>query len=210
MPSGIAESAVREIAASLAVLLAEVFALYLKTENFHWHVSGPHFRSIHLLLDKQASDLLAITDPIAERARAIGGNRLRSIGHIARLQRLVDNELPNSVQITGRWRSGCGQPTNSVKKGETSPLQACWKTGLTRLNEGLGSCSSPRDDVGMSFWSAVRLAPPVGQGPAISGIMGSSRRRRSPYISCRIRPPARATCRRTPSMSLCPLISNPS
>ncbi|HWL14392.1 MAG TPA: DNA starvation/stationary phase protection protein, partial [Opitutus sp.] len=73
-------------------LLADVFALYLKTKNFHWHMSGPHFRDYHLMLDEQASELLALIDPIAERARRIGGTTLRSIGHIAREQRLADND----------------------------------------------------------------------------------------------------------------------
>ena len=72
---------------ALKALLADIFALYLKTKNFHWHVSGPHFRDYHLLLDDQAGQILATTDPIAERVRKLGGTTLRSIGHIARLQR---------------------------------------------------------------------------------------------------------------------------
>ena len=77
---------------SLNRLLADCFALYLKTKNFHWHVSGPHFRDFHLLLDEQAAELFAMTDPIAERVRKIGGQTLRSIGHVARLQRVLDND----------------------------------------------------------------------------------------------------------------------
>jgi starvation-inducible DNA-binding protein len=73
-------------------ILADVFALYLKTKNFHWHMSGPHFRDYHLLLDEQADQLYAMTDPIAERIRKTGGSTLRSIGHIARLQRIEDND----------------------------------------------------------------------------------------------------------------------
>jgi starvation-inducible DNA-binding protein len=73
-------------------ILADVFALYLKTKNFHWHMSGPHFRDYHLLLDEQADQLYAMTDPIAERIRKLGGTTLRSIGHIGRLQRVVDND----------------------------------------------------------------------------------------------------------------------
>ena len=88
----IAPEAVGNIAAALTALLADVFALYLKTKNFHWHMSGPHFRDYHLLLDEQGQQLFAITDDIAERARKIGGTTLRSIGHIARLQRLQDND----------------------------------------------------------------------------------------------------------------------
>src|SRR5574341_680587 len=73
-------------------ILADVFALYLKTKNFHWHVSGPHFRDYHVLLDEQADQLYAMTDPIAERIRKVGGSTLKSIGHIARTQRVLDND----------------------------------------------------------------------------------------------------------------------
>jgi starvation-inducible DNA-binding protein len=82
----------KDIGAALNVLLADVFALYVKTKNFHWHVSGPHFRDFHLLLDEQADQIYAIGDPIAERVRKIGGTTIRSIGHIARLQRVLDND----------------------------------------------------------------------------------------------------------------------
>jgi starvation-inducible DNA-binding protein len=82
----------REISGALNILLADVFALYMKTKNFHWHVSGPHFRDFHLMLDEQADQIYAIGDPIAERVRKIGGTTIRSIGHIARLQRVLDND----------------------------------------------------------------------------------------------------------------------
>ena len=82
----------QSIAASMNAVLADVFALYIKTKNFHWHLSGPHFRDYHLLLDEQADQLYAMTDPIAERIRATGGTTLRSVGHIAKLQRLRDND----------------------------------------------------------------------------------------------------------------------
>jgi starvation-inducible DNA-binding protein len=81
-----------EIGGSMTAILADVFALYLKTKNFHWHMSGPHFRDYHLLLDEQADQLYAMTDPIAERIRKVGGTALRSIGHIARTQRILDND----------------------------------------------------------------------------------------------------------------------
>ncbi len=84
--------ATRDISAALGGLLADVFALYLKTKNFHWHMSGPHFRDYHLLLDEHGDQLFAMTDPIAERARKIGGTTLRSIGQIARQQRIADND----------------------------------------------------------------------------------------------------------------------
>ena len=85
-------AATKDIAGALNALLADVFALYLKTKNFHWHMSGPHFRDYHLLLDEQADQLHAMTDPIAERVRKVGGSTLRSIGHIARIQRVLDND----------------------------------------------------------------------------------------------------------------------
>jgi starvation-inducible DNA-binding protein len=91
-PTDLAASATRDIAAAMNGILADVFALYLKTKNFHWHMSGPHFRDYHLLLDENADQLFAMTDPIAERIRKIGGLTLRSIGHISRTQRVLDND----------------------------------------------------------------------------------------------------------------------
>jgi starvation-inducible DNA-binding protein len=85
-------NAVQDIAAAFNVLLADMFALYLKTKNFHWHMSGPHFRDYHLLLDEQSDQIFAVTDAIAERVRKLGGTTLRSIGHIARVQRIFDND----------------------------------------------------------------------------------------------------------------------
>jgi starvation-inducible DNA-binding protein len=91
-PSDLGSNARRDIAGALNVILADAFALYIKTKNFHWHVSGPHFRDYHLMLDEMAEQILASTDDIAERARKIGGTTIRSIGHIARLQRVLDND----------------------------------------------------------------------------------------------------------------------
>ena len=91
-PSAFPSNAVKELSAALNVTLADVFALYLKTKNFHWHMSGPHFRDYHLLLDEQADQLYAMTDPIAERIRKVGASTLRSIGDIARTQRVLDND----------------------------------------------------------------------------------------------------------------------
>ncbi len=85
-------AATKDISAALAALLADVFALYMKTKNFHWHMSGSHFRDYHLLLDEQSDQIFAMTDPMAERARKVGGTTLRSIGHISRLQRVADND----------------------------------------------------------------------------------------------------------------------
>ena len=86
------EDATRDIGAALNGLLADTFALYLKTKNFHWHMSGPHFRDYHLLLDEQSDQIFAMTDPIAERVRKLGGLTIRSIGQIARTQRIADND----------------------------------------------------------------------------------------------------------------------
>ena len=91
-PSGLTANATRDISGALTTLLADVFALYIKTKNFHWHVSGPHFRDYHLLLDEQGDQLFGITDDIAERVRKIGGTTLRSTGQISRLQRVLDND----------------------------------------------------------------------------------------------------------------------
>ena len=93
--TGFEADAAREIAAAMNGILSDVFALYIKTKNFHWHISGPHFRDYHLLLDEQAGQLYAMTDPIAERVRKIGGATLKSIGQIARTQRVIDNDAPH-------------------------------------------------------------------------------------------------------------------
>ena len=90
-PTDLDEAAVKAVSATLNGLLADAFALYLKTKNFHWHVSGPHFRDYHLMLDEQAADIFAATDDMAERVRKIGGTTLRSIGHIAKLQTVIDD-----------------------------------------------------------------------------------------------------------------------
>jgi starvation-inducible DNA-binding protein len=89
---GFSPEDVKNLSSVLNAVLADVFSLYLKTKNFHWHMSGPHFRDYHLLLDEQATQIFAISDDIAERVRKIGGTTLRSIGHIARLQRINDND----------------------------------------------------------------------------------------------------------------------
>ncbi len=91
-PTDLPARAVKDIAGAMNAILADVFALYLKTKNFHWHASGPHFRDYHLLLDEQADQIFAMTDPVAERVRKLGGTTLRSIGHISRLQRVLDND----------------------------------------------------------------------------------------------------------------------
>ena len=91
-PSDLEAKGVRDVAGAMNAVLADVLALYLKTKNFHWHMSGPHFRDYHLLLDEQADQLFAMTDPIAERVRKLGALTIRSIGQIARMQRISDND----------------------------------------------------------------------------------------------------------------------
>jgi starvation-inducible DNA-binding protein len=91
-PTDLGSNSTRDISAALTGLLADMFVLYLKTKNFHWHMSGPHFRDYHLMLDEQADQIFATTDVIAERARKVGGTTLRSIGHIHRIQRLLNND----------------------------------------------------------------------------------------------------------------------
>ena len=127
---------------ALNVLLADMFALYVKTKNFHWHISGPHFRDYHLLLDEQGEQIFATTDAIAERVRKLGGTTLRSIGHICRLQRLLDNDADfvtpldmlaelrdDNKQLTSRT---CARRMTFATSTATSPAQACWKTGSMR------------------------------------------------------------------------------
>jgi starvation-inducible DNA-binding protein len=91
-PTDLKAGSAKDIAAAMNGILADVFALYMKTKNFHWHMSGPHFRDYHVMLDEQSDQIYAMTDPIAERVRKVGGSTLRSIGHIARMQRISDND----------------------------------------------------------------------------------------------------------------------
>lgn len=98
-PIGLKPDAVQDIAGALNALHADMFALYLKTKNFLWHVSGPHFRDYHLMLDEQADQIFATTDDIAERVRKIGGMTLRSIGHVSRLQRVLDNDADHVTPL---------------------------------------------------------------------------------------------------------------
>lgn len=117
-PSDLKSNAVRDIAGALTLLLADAFALYMKTKNFHWHMSGPHFRDYHLLLDEQAAQIYAATDDMAERARKIGGTTLRSIGHIARLQRIKDNdaEFVTPLDMLAELREDNKQMVTSLRE----------------------------------------------------------------------------------------------
>jgi starvation-inducible DNA-binding protein len=91
-PTDLTRSASKDVSGAMNAILADVFALYLKTKNFHWHMSGPHFRDYHLLLDEQADQLFAMTDPVAERVRKLGGLTIKSIGQISKIQRVLDND----------------------------------------------------------------------------------------------------------------------
>ena len=120
-PTDLDSEAVAAVSEALNGLLADAFALYLKTKNFHWHVSGPHFRDYHLLLDDQAAEIFGATDDMAERVRKIGGTTLRSIGQIARLQRLLDNdaEFVTPQDMLAELRDDNKQLTVSLRQAHT-------------------------------------------------------------------------------------------
>lgn len=127
-PTDLDAEATRNIAAALNAILADVYALYLKTKNFHWHMSGPHFRDYHMLLDEQGVQLFAMTDPIAERIRKLGEPTLKSIGHIARMQRILDNDA-DYVEPGGML----------------AELAEDNRTLAARLREAHGVCDESRD-----------------------------------------------------------------
>jgi starvation-inducible DNA-binding protein len=127
-PTDLDAEATRDISGAMNAILADAFALYLKTKNFHWHMSGPNFRDYHLLLDEQADQIYAMTDPIAERVRKIGGSTLRSIGHIARLQRVLDNDADYVTPM-----------------GMLAELREDNKELVGRLREAHGVCDEHRD-----------------------------------------------------------------
>ncbi len=127
-PTDLKAAATRDITAAMNAILADVFALYLKTKNFHWHMSGPHFRDYHLLLDEQADQIYAMTDPIAERVRKVGGATLRSIGQIARTQRVLDND------------AGYVEPLDMLAE-----LREDNKTLAARMREAHNVCEEHRD-----------------------------------------------------------------
>src|SRR6266511_3877890 len=116
-PTDLRANAVPEISGALNIVLADMFALYLKTKNFHWHMSGPHFRDYHLLLDEQAEQIFAMTDDIAERARKIGGTTLHSISDISKHQRLTDNnkESVTAEDMLAELRNDNGELTRFLR-----------------------------------------------------------------------------------------------
>ena len=127
-PTDLKAAATKDIAAAMNGILADAFALYLKTKNFHWHMSGPHFRDYHVMLDEQSDQIYAMTDPIAERIRKVGGSTLRSIGHIARTQRIADNDADYV------------EPSDMLAE-----LRDDNKTLATRLREAHDVCDEHRD-----------------------------------------------------------------
>ena len=127
-PTDLTAAATKDIVGAMNAILADAFSLYLKTKNFHWHMSGPHFRDYHLLLDEQADQIYAMTDPIAERVRKLGGTTLRSIGHIGRLQRIPDNDAEYV------------EPSDMLAE-----LREDNKTVAARLREAHNVCDKHRD-----------------------------------------------------------------
>ena len=127
-PTDLKAAATKDIAAAMNGILADVFALYMKTKNFHWHMSGPHFPDYHVMLDEQATQIYNMTDRIAERIRKLGGNTLRSIGHISRTQRIPDNDA-NYVEPSDMLSELCDDN----------------KTLVTRLREAHSVCDEHND-----------------------------------------------------------------
>jgi starvation-inducible DNA-binding protein len=127
-PTDLKAGATKDIAGAMNGILADVFALYIKTKNFHWHLSGPHFRDYHLLLDEQADQIFAMSDPIAERIRKVGGGTIKSIGHIGRLQRISDND------------AAYVEPEDMLAE-----LRDDSKTLAARLREAHGVCEDHKD-----------------------------------------------------------------
>jgi len=117
-PASPASEAAHDISRALTTLLADFFALYMKTKNFHWHMSGPHFRDYHLMLDEQGQQILSATDPMAERVRKLGGGTLRSVGHISRLQRVLDNdsEYVTPLDMLAELRDDNAQLTSRLRE----------------------------------------------------------------------------------------------
>lgn len=157
-PVSLEPKAVHDISAALNMLLADMFALYMKTKNFHWHVSGPHFRDYRLLLDDQAGQVFATTDVVAERVRKLGGKTLRSIGHIARLQRMLDNDSDDvaprdmlaelrqdNVQLAARLREAHGLCDEHGDVASASLLET-WIDEAEGRAWFLAEASRPADD----------------------------------------------------------------
>ncbi len=160
-PTDLGSNAIKDISGALNALLSDAFCLYMKTKNFHWHMSGPHFRDYHLLLDEQSAQIFAMTDPMAERVRKIGGTTLHSIGEIARKQRLKDNDANyvTPLDMLAELREDNKQMVAAMRETHDfatsirmSRPQACSRSGSTRPKGGHGSFSRP------AAWKARRRA----------------------------------------------------
>ncbi len=165
-PSDLGGNAVKDISGALTTLLADFFALYMKTKNFHWHISGPHFRDYHLMLDEQADQIFAATDGIAERVRKIGGTTLRSIGHIARLQRVLDNDADfvtpadmlaelrdDNLQLVSHMRATHEVCSEANDSASTSMIEVWIDEQTERRYRGFFMSSRPRAP---ESWIATR------------------------------------------------------
>ena len=151
-PSNMPDDGVVAVSGTLNALLADTFALYVKTKSFHWHVSGPHFRDYHELFDEQAAQMLGVTDGIAERVSKIGGGTIRSIAHVGKLQRLQNNDgafvragdmLRELMEDNKTLARQCGRHMTVAARRGTWRARACSRTGSTRPKSGYGSCSRP-------------------------------------------------------------------
>ena len=143
-PSDLDESAAMTVADALKIILANSYAIYLKTKNFHWHVSGPYFRDYHLLLDEQAAEILAVTDAIAERARKTGNTTIRSIGDVARHQTIKDNdaEFVTPQDMLEELRSDNLHMVESFRRNRPSPRK---RLGRSTTAPKRRLCSWPKD-----------------------------------------------------------------
>ncbi len=167
-PTTFQPDAVKELSGALNLVLADFFALYLKTKNFHWHVSGPHFRDYHLLLDDQASEIFAVTDAVAERVRKIGGTTLRSIGHIARLQRVTDND--GEYVTPARDARGAARRQHATRGADarsTRIVRRVWRRRYSEPPRGMDRRSRKAGLV------SVRGGPTRRRSPLVTDTVGS-------------------------------------
>ena len=197
-PTDLGDNARRDIAGAVNALLADSFALYLKTKNFHWHVSGPHFRDYHLLLDEQAAEIFATTDPLAERVRKLGGTTLRSIGDVARHQRVLDNDAEyveprdmlaelrdDNRRDGGADAAGARGVRRARRRGDREPARDLHRRG--RAPRLVPLRGQPRRQAGVD---GRRPTDPSANGAGSVGQAGHLRR-----PECRVRPQVRSSRR---------------
>ena len=186
-PTDLSAKARLAISPALNAALADVYALYLKTRNFQWRMSGPQFRDWQLMLDEQATQRFAMTDPLAARCRKLGGPTLRAIGQISRTQRVLDNDAEyvapedmlaelrdDNQRLAAELRQA---HETSARRTVTSPVRRSWRPGSTRPNGALGSCSRPRAAL------AARRLSGLGQCPRRGEFRCQSRRRRGVWLA---------------------------